>query len=437
MRHWCMFMTALLLAAGAAAAQSGLPPIRPLGPELARSTVTFRSVSQLVALNDGRVLVSDAGLLVRMLDSSLSRTTVLLDSAAGQRNSAVSGAGGRGRGGGPSSFGMLLPFRGDSVLWFDGGAGVFLVVDSRGQVGRTMAPPAAGSGFSTTYGLFAAPTGSAIVFRSPWDQMGGAFDLVETREVGRPFWFEDSLAVLRMDFASRRIDTLARAVGSSGSMVTRLASGSTASRLLAPFPFADDVAVTSDGTVAIFHAREYRIDWIDHEGKRLPAAKLSYPWVRVSDEDRQRMLDSINGPRVWRYDSLMAQRAADSARTGAILTITRIRATADGDVPERVPQPPPRPPALALPEQIPDFLPPTGTKAFLADADNRIWLRPNPVRGSDAGGGEVWHVIDRVRGVVDRVRIPAGTTIAGFGPGGVVYLARHDAGVATLYKHRL
>jgi hypothetical protein len=44
-------------------------------------------------------------------------------------------------------------------------------------------------------------------------------------------------------------------------------------------------------------------------------------------------------------------------------------------------------------------------------------------------------VIDKSGKLVDRVQVPAGTTIAGFGAGGVVYLGMRDA--AGLHIQRI
>jgi hypothetical protein len=52
-------------------------------------------------------------------------------------------------------------------------------------------------------------------------------------------------------------------------------------------------------------------------------------------------------------------------------------------------------------------------------------------------GGAVYEVIDRAGKLVDRVQVPAGTTIAGFGKGGVVYLGMRDAAGVHLQRVRM
>src|SRR5205085_12580559 len=107
------------------------------------------------------------------------------------------------------------------------------------------------------------------------------------------------------------------------------------------FPFFDNIAVTTDGAVAFFRAREYRLDWITPQGDRVAGQRLPYDWQPVSDALRQHILDSINGGRRRIYDSLLAKRAADSARTGSIPMVKAIRITPTGDVPYDMPLPPP------------------------------------------------------------------------------------------------
>ena len=68
-----------------------------------------------------------------------------------------------------------------------------------------------------------------------------------------------------------------------------------------------------------------------------------------------------------------------------------------------------------------------------ADAEGKLWVRiisPKPAAGPE------YDVIDRTGKLVDRVMVPAGTTIAGFGPGGVVYLGARDAAGVHLVRAR-
>jgi hypothetical protein len=74
--------------------------------------------------------------------------------------------------------------------------------------------------------------------------------------------------------------------------------------------------------------------------------------------------------------------------------------------------------------ELPDYKPVFGTGSVKADMDGRLWVRTIPTKATT--GGAIYDVIDRSGKLVDRVQVPAGTTIAGFGAGGVVYLGLRD-----------
>ncbi len=406
-------------------AQTSGPPVRSLGPVVATSTITFSAVSQLVGLSDGRVLVSDGTRRqLQLLDASLSHPLVVLDSAAGKQNSFTS-----------QSF--LTTFRGDSALFFDYAAKAFVVIEPNGTLGRVMAPPYRGP--MVPFPINSSRPASSLMLGLEY----GAFAPrpVSTRPApGEPdieVHWDDSVFVMRMDFTTRSLDTLAKisigfheiAVISATPGPTRLSSGP------AIFPFYDAPVVTTDGSIAIFHAHEYRIEWIGPDGVQGPGPKPSYPWRRISDEERQHALDSVQTARQHAYDSTVAVRSADSIRTGAGPTTRIVTVTADGERTERqAPRSAPPLPIFPSAQDIPDFHPPTGRAAIWADGNNNVWIRPIPL--SPVVGFAIWDVINRAGELADRVRIPDDRTIVGFGRD-VVYLAAHNAGVITIEKVRV
>src|SRR5687768_5501168 len=63
------------------------PPLRPLGPVVAKSTETFANLAGIRALSGGRVLINDAAnRRVLLFDSTLARFTVVADSTAATAN---------------------------------------------------------------------------------------------------------------------------------------------------------------------------------------------------------------------------------------------------------------------------------------------------------------------------------------------------------------
>jgi hypothetical protein len=58
-------------------------------------------------------------------------------------------------------------------------------------------------------------------------------------------------------------------------------------------------------------------------------------------------------------------------------------------------------------------------------------------RRDGAIGGPIYDVIDRTGMLIDRVQVPPGRQIVGFGKGGVVYMVARDTGGAWLERtHR-
>jgi hypothetical protein len=79
-----------------------------------------------------------------------------------------------------------------------------------------------------------------------------------------------------------------------------------------------------------------------------------------------------------------------------------------------------------LPDYRPVFTQPGSVKA---DADDNLWIRTSAQRAGAVAAGAIYDVVDRKGEIIDRVQVPAGRTIVGFGKGRVVYMmARDDRG---------
>lgn len=75
-------------------------------------------------------------------------------------------------------------------------------------------------------------------------------------------------------------------------------------------------------------------------------------------------------------------------------------------------------------KELPDYRPPFGQQAALGDADGNLWVRTSAAVGE---GGPIYYVISRQNQIIDRIQIPQGRIVAGFGRGGVVYMGFRDA----------
>lgn len=75
--------------------------------------------------------------------------------------------------------------------------------------------------------------------------------------------------------------------------------------------------------------------------------------------------------------------------------------------------------------EISDFWPPIRRGAARADLDNNLWILPTT--SAQAKNGElIYDVVNNKGEMKERVRIPEGRAIAGFGRNGVVYLMHRE-----------
>jgi hypothetical protein len=102
----------------------------------------------------------------------------------------------------------------------------------------------------------------------------------------------------------------------------------------------------------------------------------------------------------------------------------------------------PVPPAPTLREAkvvpasaLPDYRPPFMNGAVRSDADGNLWIRTVPAQ--PIPGGFVYDIINSDGQLVDRLQVPAGYTIVGFGKGNVVYLSIRDATGLKLARVKL
>ena len=87
---------------------------------------------------------------------------------------------------------------------------------------------------------------------------------------------------------------------------------------------------------------------------------------------------------------------------------------------------------MVEPSELPDYAPAFSAGAVRADADGNVWIRTSVV----VNGGSVYDIVSGSGELVDRVQVPAGRVIAGFGPGGVVYMGVRDGAVTKLERAR-
>jgi hypothetical protein len=391
--------------------------VRKLGPVVRTSAITFGGVQHVRRLSDGRLLVNDPSRRqVLMLDSTLANPVVVIDSVGGRDNSYGLRPGG------------IVPYRGDSTFFVDPTSSTLLLIDPAGKIAKVMSMPTNAvqylsspnsygyAGFSEAYGIVFRMQSSS--FRYPHAQpVEGAPEIV--------IKYEDSVAVVGMKLATRKGDTLVK-YGTGQPMVARVSFQNVEMNGTDElFPVSNDWALVADGSVAILSGREYRLRWLNTDGTKSDSPRLPFTWDHNGDEEKQRMADSINTQRLKSYDDRVArqQRQVDSLKA------------AGKPVPPNLARPLTRP-SLVQMLDIPDYFPAyeRQSNSFRADADTNVWIRPRPARSQR--GGTVYDVVNRKGELFDKIELPAGRTLIGFGPGGIVYLLARDAGATKIEQAR-
>lgn len=155
------------------------------------------------------------------------------------------------------------------------------------------------------------------------------------------------------------------------------------------------------------------------DGRALSGAKLPFDWKRLTDADKQHLVDSARTA----FNQSATATTKDNAPMATTATGGDSARTNGSSAPLKA-----QPPTIEFVplSEIGDYYPPIRSGAAKADADGNLWILPTTSAQSKAGE-LVYDVVDNRGAIKERVRVPAGRSIAGFGKGGVVYLMFRDA----------
>jgi hypothetical protein len=412
------FVATQIYPAMTARAEQGQPSIRQLGPIISVTHDTLGSASAAVQVTGGQVYLNDmVGHRLLLYDSALAKAVVVADSSEG-----ANAYGNR-----PGS---LLRYRGDSALFVSPEALSMLVLSPSGTIARVMAMPPSGRGMPALLGNFFGTPGfdarGRLVYFAP-----ARPPLPPARDANAmSFQSPDSAFIVRFDFESRRIDSLATIrVPSSRSTGTRDDQGRVRMTMTAfPPKTVDGWSVTSDGSVAIVRGQDYHVDWLAPDGSWTSSPRIPFDWERMSDEGKAALVDSVAAATQTMFDS-MAKRMQLTINAGGDSTARRRGNRADPMMD------PMRGMTIvrAQPSDVPDYRPPFGGGAVRADVDGNLWVQTSKV----VDHRPVYDIINRAGQLTDRIQLPAFRTIAGFGPG-IVYLGVKDsAGVVHMERARI
>jgi len=440
-----------LVFAGAANAQDR-NVIRQLGATTARTAEPV-GVAGIRPVTGGVLVNDQAKRRVILFDNHLSSFTVVADSTPETGNA----YGGR--------FGGLIAYRGDSSLFVDPASLSMLVVDPSGKIARVMSVPRSQDAMMLAGGMGGATYDGrgGIVYRGMFRPQfrGGGGGGQQTGGVFTPPNIPDSAPLLRIDLATRRVDTLGYIKTPKVKLdVSRTDDGRISMRSqVNPLPVIDEWAVLHDGTIAFVRGRDYHIDWIGPDGAKTSSAKVSFDWQRMTDDDKVAFLDSLRAARERMGEGapgitmLGSALGASEAMMGAATPNVQIMigpggggggggGGGRGGGERRQGAGPPgagggqgrmnAQVSFVEPSELPDYKPAFFAGAVRVDAQGNLWIRTIPTKAIP--GGPVYDVIDRNGALVERVQIPAGRTIVGFGPNGAVYLLAREGTNSYLEK---
>lgn len=484
------------------------PPIRKIETAAALSAEPLGAISGVRQLSDGRVLLNDGTRRrLLLLDSALNTVGVVLDSLTDVENAYGTRAG------------TLLPYVGDSTLFVDAATYAMLVVDPSGRIARVRSVPRAQDVSYITnpnsYGVPGFDAKGRLVYRIPARPAPPS----APPPPNIPYIPQqpDSAFVVAVHLDTRKVDTLGALRTPKVTMIIRQSAedGYSVSSTSSPLPLVDDWAVMPDGTIAFVRGRDYRVEFLNPDGTMTSSEKLPFPWVRLTEDDKNRFTDSLkalrtkasqndfalqmiawsNGlnkpypanftpppgvtlppglPRDWILPKGMAfpsnyvyacapgttpTSAAGAAPPSAVAAAAAASAAAAGAAPPVAaasagapscannpyegwygsgytpPAPTYRAPTIFPANELPDYRPPLPINAVRADADGNLWIRTVPMK--PVPGGAVFDIVNRQGGLVDRIQLPVGYNLIGFGAGRVVYLTMRDAKGLHLAKVRL
>jgi hypothetical protein len=423
--------TALLLASTALSAQTA-PTIRLINAPDASSKPVLGLVAAVRQLPDGKLLVNDIqNRQLLMLDASLTNVSVIADSTSGGANSYGIRPGG------------IIPYLNDSTLFVDPAGLSMFVIDPMGKIMRVASVPRsqdAGTLGSNLQGLPSLDAKGRIVYRAGLGRIAPMARAAGGAPMGLPD-FPDSAALVRVDLATRKLDTATFFKIPKVKMnVTQTERGMSMTNEINPLPIVDEWAVLADGSIAIVRGQDYHVDFVNPDGSLTASPKVPFDWQRLTDDDKMAIIDSARTRMEKARAAAATAPAAGGGRAGAEgMIVMNFSTGGDGartrsasGATQNIP-----PLAFVSINEMPDYRPAFTAGAARADADGNLWIRTTAVRAGSVGGGPVYDVINRKGEVVDRVQVPAGRQIVGFAKGGVVYMQARDDNAAWIERtHR-
>ena len=422
-------MRALLMLLVAAPLAAQMPPVRLINAPDASSPHVFGTVAGVRQLAGGGLLVNDIQKRqLTLLGPSLGSPTVVADSVSGGANSYGTRPGG------------LIAYFGDSSLFVDPVGLSMFVIDPAGKIARVASVPRSQDAMFIGTNLLGNPAVDShgrLVYRGSFARMmAGPPTSGKLPTFPQP---PDSAPLVRIDLATRKLDTAAFfKIPKIKMNVQQTDNRISVTSEQNPLPIVDDWAVLADGSIAIVRGQDFHVDVVHADGTISSAGKIPFDWQRLSDSDKVAVIDSAKAAfesarsRVASGDGGGAGRGGGRGGDGMVVMSFRngegggIRTGDSGGLP---------PVTFISPSELPDYRPPFGVNAARADLDGNLWVHTTATR--EGAVGSIYDVISGKGELIDRVQVPPGRQIVGFGKDGIVYMVAVDASGAWLERtHR-
>ncbi|HYV96791.1 MAG TPA: hypothetical protein VE967_05000 [Gemmatimonadaceae bacterium] len=251
-----------------------------------------------------------------------------------------------------TSSGRLIADRTGLTFYLAPGGQVLTPISNDGKLARNFEIPHAARVYE-----FANPA-----YGTPMMPAGGGFMFRGSRNP-RPNAVQDSAPVLYAGTQARIMDTIA--LISLPSLISMKPQNKPGVHSI--LPAADEWTDIVDGTVAVIRQRDYRVDWYFSAGTNTSSGALPMEWRPITDADKPKALQDLRD-------------AFPNAKVDAA--------------------------------DLPEFFPAVRPGSTKADADNNVWTLPY---SSKIETGYVYDLINKVRGLDERVQLPPGRVLVGFG----------------------
>ena len=374
---------------------------RPVWAQVALARDSFGASLSIRVLSDARVLVNDRDRRrVLLLSPSLGRSITVMDNMGQTRRRYGNAAGG------------LIRYRGDTTYFVDPDAMAFVAILPDGAIGRTTAIPSDPSLLHALLGT--QPTAAfdpagRLLYRDTPDAEFVMGTVAWRPPIATAVATRATACILRLDPAAHRIDTLGTLSIQARSSPRPWGDSAGHHLMLGvsnPILVSDDYALLEDGTVALIRAQDYHVDWIAPGGHRESSPTIPHEWHRLTDSAKAAIVDSVK-----RYNADHPRHITGIDQHGRF-AVDAVDYVVD-------------------PEQLADY-PAPFLPGARADAEGNVWVR----QPSDSATGAVYDIVDRKGILADRVELPGGTTLIGFGSG-LVFVSAREAWGTSLAAYRI